>query len=127
VVLFTGDGSFRMNCAEMATLTCYGLPVLIVIVNNHVLGMVRQWQSLFYEKRYSETVLDRPPDFCKLAAAYGVEGFSAASEEAFEAVLDRAFKVLRQGKPALIEAVIDMDEMVLPMVPGGTPIDEQIM
>ena len=115
-----------MNCAEMATLKKYGIPVLIVLLNNRVLGMVRQWQTLFYERRYAETVLDRPPDFVKLAAAYGLAGFSAESEEAFEVTLDAAVKQLQRGESVLLEAVIDSDEMVLPMVPGGKPIDEQI-
>jgi acetolactate synthase-1/2/3 large subunit len=127
VVLFTGDGSFRMNCGEMATLSVYRIPVLIVIINNHVLGMVRQWQHLFYEERYAETVLDRPPDFVKLAEAYGLPGLRAATEADFQAALDRALEVLASGGPALIEALIDRDEKVLPMVPGGKPIDEQIM
>jgi acetolactate synthase-1/2/3 large subunit len=127
VVLFTGDGSFRMNCAEMATLVRYRIPVLIVIFNNHVLGMVRQWQYLFYDGRYSETVLDRPPDFVKLADAYGLSGYRAGDEETFRAALGKAAADLAGGKPALIEALIDMDEKVLPMVPGGKPIHEQIL
>jgi acetolactate synthase-1/2/3 large subunit len=127
VVLFTGDGCFRMNCAELATLAYYRLPVLVVILNNGVLGMVRQWQNLFYEKRYSETALDRPPDFVKLAAAYGIGAFSAGSEESFAVSLDAAIRLITEGKPALIDARIDIDEMVLPMVPGGKPIDEQIL
>jgi acetolactate synthase-1/2/3 large subunit len=127
VALFTGDGSFRMNCAEMATLVRYRIPVLIVIFNNRVLGMVRQWQYLFYEGRYSETVLDRPPDFVKLAGAYGLSGYRAGDEETFHAALDKAAADLSASKPALIEALIDMDEKVLPMVPGGKPIHEQIL
>jgi acetolactate synthase-1/2/3 large subunit len=127
VALFTGDGSFRMNCAEMATLVRYRIPVLIIIFNNRVLGMVRQWQYLFYEGRYSETVLDRPPDFVKLADAYGLSGYRAADEETFHAALDKAAADLAAGKPALIEALIDIDEKVLPMVPGGKPIHEQIL
>jgi len=127
VVLFTGDGSFRMNCAEMATLEAYGLGVLIVVMNNGTLGMVRQWQSLFHGKRYSETTLARPPDFVKLAAAYGIAGFQAGSEEALEITLDKAASLLAQGKSALLDAAIDIDEMVLPMVPSGKPIDEQIL
>jgi acetolactate synthase-1/2/3 large subunit len=126
-VLFTGDGCFRMNCGELATLKNYGVPVLIVICNNHVLGMVRQWQSLFYEGRYAETTLDRPPDFVKLADAYGLPGYRAADETSFMEVLDRALKDIADGSAAVIEAVIDRDEKVLPMVPGGRPIDEQIM
>ncbi|MDR0590217.1 MAG: biosynthetic-type acetolactate synthase large subunit [Spirochaetaceae bacterium] len=125
--LFTGDGSFRMNCAEMATIASYGLPILILIFNNRTLGMVRQWQSLFYEERYAETTLDRPPDFVKLAGAYGFSGYRADNEDAYRAVLDKALKELDQGRAALIDAHIDQDEKVLPMVPGGKPIDEQIL
>jgi acetolactate synthase-1/2/3 large subunit len=127
VVLFTGDGSFRMNCAEMATLTNYRVPLLIVIINNRVLGMVRQWQNLFYEERYAETTLDRPPDFCKLADAYGLAGYRAENEPAFADALSAALSDIAAGRSALIEALIDRDEKVLPMVPGGKPIDEQIL
>jgi acetolactate synthase-1/2/3 large subunit len=127
VVLFTGDGSFRMNCAELSTLVNYGLPLLIVIFNNRVLGMVRQWQTLFYDSRYAETTLDRPPDFVRLAEAYGLSGYSAVDEPSFLAALDAALRDLAQGRPALIDAHIDSDEKVLPMVPGGKAIDEQIL
>ncbi|MDR3145347.1 MAG: biosynthetic-type acetolactate synthase large subunit [Treponema sp.] len=127
VVLFTGDGSFRMNCGELATLNSYGVPLLIVIFNNRVLGMVRQWQNLFYEERYSETILDRPPDFVKLADAYGLPGYRAADDASFGAALDGAMKDIAGGRASLIEALLDQDEMVLPMVPGGKPIDEQIL
>ncbi|GHV95359.1 acetolactate synthase [Spirochaetia bacterium] len=128
VVLFSGDGCFRMNCAEMATLVRYKLPILIIIFNNRTLGMVRQWQNFFYEGRYSETDLDdRGPDFIKLADAYGVPAFRATDEAAFLDALHQSLTVLVSGKPALIEAIIDKDERVVPMVPGGKPIDEQIM
>jgi acetolactate synthase-1/2/3 large subunit len=127
VALFTGDGSFRMNCAEMATLVAYRIPLLIVIFNNRTLGMVRQWQYLFYEKRYSETTLDRPPDFIKLADAYGIPAYRAENEAAFFESLERAAAGIANGHAALIEAVIDSDEKVLPMVPGGKPIHEQIL
>lgn len=127
VVLFTGDGSFRMNCAEMATLAAYRIPLLIVIFNNRALGMVRQWQRLFYEGRYSETTLDRPPDFVKLADAYGVSAYHAENEAAFFDALEKAASDIAAGRSALIEAVIDSDEKVLPMVPGGKPIHEQIL
>jgi acetolactate synthase-1/2/3 large subunit len=126
-VLFTGDGSFRMNCGELATAKNYGVPLLIVICNNRVLGMVRQWQNLFYESRYAETTLDRPPDFVKLADAYGLPGYRAADEASFISALDRALKDIAGGSAAVLEAIIDQDEKVLPMVPGGRPIDEQIM
>jgi acetolactate synthase-1/2/3 large subunit len=127
VALFTGDGSFRMNCAEMATLTAYRIPLLIVIFNNRTLGMVRQWQRLFYEGRYSETTLDRPPDFVKLADAYGIAGYRAENEAAFCDALEKAAQDNAAGCSALIDAVIDSDEKVLPMVPGGKPIHEQIL
>jgi acetolactate synthase-1/2/3 large subunit len=89
--------------------------------------MVRQWQNLFYEERYAETVLDRPPDFVKLARAYGLPGYRADTEADFQAALDQAMEDLSSGGPALIEALIDRDEKVLPMVPGGKPLDEQIL
>jgi acetolactate synthase-1/2/3 large subunit len=128
VVLFTGDGSFRMNSAELATLTAYQLPVLIVIFNNRTLGMVRQWQHFFFGSRYSETGLDnRPPDFIKLGEAYGVAGRRAGDEASFVSALDESLKETAAGRPALLEALIDTDERVLPMVPGGKPVDEQIM
>jgi acetolactate synthase-1/2/3 large subunit len=128
VVLFTGDGCFRMNCAEMATVMRYNLPLLVIIFNNRTLGMVRQWQNFFYEGRYSETDLDdRGPDFIKLAEAYGVPAFRSDSETSFAESLKQGIAHNKAGRPALIEAIIDKDERVVPMVPGGKPIDEQIM
>jgi acetolactate synthase-1/2/3 large subunit len=127
VVLFTGDGSFRMNCGELATLAAYKLPMIVIIFNNKTLGMVRQWQNLFYEQRYSETTLERPPDFVKLADAYGIPGYRAVNEKRFISALDAAFDSVKAGGAALIEAAIDIDEMVLPMVPGGKPIDEPLL
>jgi acetolactate synthase-1/2/3 large subunit len=127
VVLFTGDGCFRMNCAEMATLTTYKIPVLIIVFNNSTLGMVRQWQSFFYESRYSETDLPSQPDFVKLADAYGLPGYRAADRASFLEALDAAAADLAGGRAALIDARIDRDEKVLPMVPSGRPIDEQIL
>jgi acetolactate synthase-1/2/3 large subunit len=127
VALFTGDGCFRMNSGELATIRNYDLPVLVVIFNNHALGMVRQWQSLFYEGRYAETDLDRPPVFAALAGAYGVSAFRADNPVSFSDALEKAAACLAEGKPAIIDAHIDRDEKVLPMVPGGQPIDEQIL
>jgi acetolactate synthase-1/2/3 large subunit len=124
VVHIAGDGSFRMNCAELATISHYDLPILIVIMNNGTLGMVRQWQNMFYQGRYSQTTLDRPPDFVKLADAYGVRGFRARNEGEFRAALDAALSV---RKPALVECILDIDEKVLPIVPSGKPIDELIL
>jgi acetolactate synthase I/II/III large subunit len=124
VVHIAGDGSFRMNCNELATISHYGLPILIIVMNNGTLGMVRQWQTMFYQGRYSETTLDRPPDFVKLADAYGVRGYRAGSEVEFTQALEAA---LSERRPALIECLLDLDEKVLPMVPSGKPIDELIL
>jgi acetolactate synthase-1/2/3 large subunit len=124
VVHIAGDGSFRMNCNELATISHYDLPILIVVMNNGTLGMVRQWQNMFYKGRYSQTTLDRGPDFVKLADAYGIRGFRARNEGEFLAALDAA---LSQRKPALLECILDIDEKVLPMVPSGKPIDELIL
>lgn len=127
VVLFTGDGSFKMNHGEMATLSAYRIPVLIVIFKNGVLGMVRQWQTLFFGARYAETDLSDYPDFVKLADAYGIAGFRAKDGDSFLKALSSASAELAKGRPALIEAAIDKDENVLPMVPSGEPIDRQIL
>lgn len=126
VALFTGDGSFRMNSGELATVGGCGTALLIIIFNNHVLGMVRQWQSLFYGERYAETSLDRPPDFVKLAGAYGLPGYRAEDEASFLRALDAAMEAVSAGQTALIDAVIGRDERALPMVPRGAPLDEQI-
>ena len=124
VVLCTGDGCFRMNCHELATVEHYQVPVITVIFNNRTLGMVRQWQHLIYGERYSQTDLDRGPDFVKLAEAYGIDGARAATQPEFEAVLKQA---LDSGKPWVIECAIDKDAMVHPMVPGSTPITDFLL
>jgi acetolactate synthase-1/2/3 large subunit len=124
VVAFVGDGGFRMNMNELATIARYGLPICIVLMNNGVLGMVRQWQRFFYGERYSETELDRPPDFMKLAEAFGIAGRRASSGPEFA---QAAKEAIGSGKPYLIEARIDRDALVLPMVAPGSPIDEQML
>lgn len=124
VVHIAGDGSFRMNCNELATIQHYNLPVIIIVANNGTLGMVRQWQNLFYDKRFSETTLDRGPDFIKLAAAYDIRGFRATTRETFVEAFAAA---VSERKPALIDCYMDIDEMVMPMVPSGKPIDEVMM
>ena len=124
IVHIAGDGSFRMNCNELATIAHYKLPIVIVIVNNGALGNVRMWQRLFYGKRFSQTTLDFGPDWIKLADAYGIKGYRTSNAKEFAKVFDEAFK---SQKPAVIDAKVDMDEMVLPMVPGGKPIFSQIM
>lgn len=124
VVHIAGDGSFRMNCNELATIQHYNLPIVIIVVDNHALGNVRMWQRLFYGKRFSQTTLDFGPDWCKLADAYGVKGYKASNAKEFEKVFKEAFEA---KKPAVIDAEVDIDEMVLPMVPGGKPIYDMIM
>jgi acetolactate synthase-1/2/3 large subunit len=124
VVAFAGDGSFRMNCNELATIQHYNLPIIIVIFDNGTLGNVRLWQTLFYEKRYSQTTLDFGPDWVKLADAYGIEGYKAKTEAEFKKAFDAALKA---NKPAVIDAKIDIDEMVLPMIPPGKPIDQLML
>jgi len=119
VIHTTGDGCFRMNCHELCTVEHYDLPVITVIFNNGCLGMVRQWQNLIYKQRFSETTLDRGPDFVKLAEAYGLNGYRVTNRTEME----QAFKAaLASGKGCVIDAVLDTDEMVRPMVPGGAHI-----
>lgn len=123
-VLITGDGSFGMNLNELATAVSTGAPVITVIMNNGVLGMVRQWQTLFYNKHYSNTVLDRKTDFVKLAQAFGADGYRAENIAEFESAFKTAFE---KGAPAVIDCLIDKDEFVLPMTPPGGSIDDIIV
>ncbi len=118
-VACVGDGGFRMNCNELATAQHYGIPVIVVIFNNGTLGMVRQWQHLLYGERYSQTDLDRGPDFVKLAGAYGIQGARAKDRREFEEVFRRA---VDSRAPWVIECAIHKDAMVHPMVSGGSPI-----
>lgn len=118
VVLTTGDGCFRMNCHELSTMEHYGLPVIICIFDNRTLGMVRQWQTLIYDKRYSQTDLDRGPDFVKLAEAYGLPGYRVTNQDEFEAAFQAA---MDGGRGAVIDCMIDKDAKVHPMVNGGDP------
>jgi len=120
VALVTGDGSFRMNLTELSTIAYYNIPVIVVIFNNGTLGMVRQWQTLFFGHRYSQTTLDRGPDFMKLADAYGLSGTRVDNMTDFTAAYEQAVKAC---KPCIIECVLDIDEMVAPMVAPGSPID----
>lgn len=122
-VLITGDGSFGMNLNELATAVTYNTPVVIVIMNNGVLGMVRQWQTLFFGKRYSNTVLDRKTDFVKLSEAFGLSGVRVSTAEEFRSAFETAMK---HDGPYLIDLLIDKDELVLPMLPPGGSIDDII-
>jgi acetolactate synthase-1/2/3 large subunit len=123
-VLFTGDGSFHMNLNELATAVSNNLPLVIVVMNNGVLGMVRQWQTLFFEKRYSSTTLNRKTDFVKLAEAFGATGYRISSKNELSSVMEKAFKT---DGPVLIDAIIDRDEKVLPMIPPGGTINDIIL
>lgn len=122
-VLITGDGSFGMNLNELATAVTYNTPVVIVLMNNGVLGMVRQWQTLFFGQRYSNTVLERKTDFVKLAEAFGAVGERISTIEEFRDAFERGMKA---DGPYLIDVPIDMDEFVLPMLPPGGSIEDII-
>ena len=121
VINIAGDGCFRMNMNELATAVRQKLPLIEVIMNNHVLGMVRQWQTLFYQEHYSATVLDDGVDYVKLAEAMGAEARRVTTREEFEAAFAEA---LRCDKPFVIDAIIDSDDKVWPMVAPGAPINE---
>jgi acetolactate synthase-1/2/3 large subunit len=116
-----GDGCFRMNMNELATASRYNIPIIQVVINNHVLGMVRQWQTLFYGKRYSQTVLNDKVDFCKVAEALGCAAIRVTEKEEMEPALEKAIAL---KAPVLIECVIPEDDKVFPMVPAGAPITE---
>ncbi|MCM1187212.1 MAG: biosynthetic-type acetolactate synthase large subunit [Lachnoclostridium sp.] len=116
-----GDGCFRMNMNELATASRYNIPIIQVVINNHVLGMVRQWQTLFYGKRYSQTVLNDKVDYCKVAEALGCAAIRVSTKEEVAPAIERAIAL---KAPVLIECVIPEDDKVFPMVPAGAPISE---
>lgn len=124
VIDIAGDGSIQMNIQELATAVQYKLPVKVAILNNRFLGMVRQWQEFFYEKRYSYTCMDVAPDFVKLADAYGAVGFRAEKPEDVVPVIKEALKV---NKPVLMDFRIDREEDVYPMVPAGQPLNKMLL
>lgn len=121
VIHVAGDGSFRMNCNELCTEQYYDIPVITFIFDNQTLGMVRQWQNLIYHKNFSETTLDRGPDFVKLAEAYGLRGWRVNNQKDLEAAIREAMEC---GKGCVIDCVLDIDEMVRPMVGGGSHITD---
>ena len=123
-VLFTGDGSFGMNLNELATAVSEKLPLTVVVLNNKRLGMIRQWQSLFFENHFMATVLDRATDFVKLADAFGAEGYRAENMDELNTALDKAFSM---ETPCVIECIIPSDENVLPMVPPNGSLDNMIV
>lgn len=116
-----GDGCFRMNMNELATASRYGIPIIQVVINNHVLGMVRQWQTLFYGKRYSQTVLNDKVDFCKVAEALGCAAIRVTTKEEVAPAIEKAIAL---KAPVLIECMIPEDDKVFPMVPAGAPISD---
>jgi acetolactate synthase-1/2/3 large subunit len=123
-VLVTGDGSFGMSLHELATAVTHNVPIVIIIMNNGVLGMVRQWQTLFYKKHYSNTVLNRKSDFVKIAKAFGADGESVSDLNELESALERAFSY---HGTYVLDCKIDKDEFVLPMLPPGGSMDEIIL
>lgn len=123
-VLITGDGSFGMCLNELATAVTYNVPVVILILNNGVLGMVRQWQTLFFDKHYSNTVLNRKTDFVALARAFGADGEAVSDADELDSALTRAFNY---NGPYVIDCAIDKDEFVLPMLPPGGSMDDIIV
>jgi len=124
VIDIAGDGSIQMNIQELGTAVQFGLPVKIIILNNGYLGMVRQWQELFYQKRYTWTCLECAPDFVKLADAYGAAGYRIETEDEVESVLREAF---HNGRPTLIDVKVNPEEGVYPMVPAGAPLKEMLL
>ena len=124
VLHVTGDGSFRMNCNELATEQYYKMPIITLLFNNSTLGMVRQWQHLIYKEHYSQTTLDRGPDFTKLAEAYGLHGRRVTDEATLRKVLTEAVNSRADGLGWVIDCRIDIDEMVRPMVGGGSYISD---
>jgi acetolactate synthase-1/2/3 large subunit len=123
VVNVAGDGSFRMNCNELATIARYRLPVVILLMNNHTLGMVRQWQTLFFDKHYSETTLDTDINWVALASAYGVKGMRIRREDDPKPILQAALDL---GEAVVIDCEIPVDDKVYPMVAPGASIDDML-
>ena len=122
-VLVTGDGSFHMNLNELCTAVSQNLPLVILLMDNNTLGMVRQWQTLFYGKRYSQTTLDRKTDYVKLAEAFGAKGYVIAGDADVEPILKKAFA---EKMPVLVDCKIGIDDKVLPMIPPGKTFDDII-
>ena len=123
VVLVSGDGSFHMNLQELTTLASYNLPIVVLVMNNKVLGMVRQWQKLFYGRRFSATDPHRKTDFVKLAEAFGCKGMRIATAGDIEPVLQAA---LAAGGPVVVDCQISPDANVLPMIPSGGTVHDMI-
>ena len=124
VVCVDGDGCFQMTCQELATSVLEGLPIVVVIVNNGWLGMVRQWQEMFYDERFAQTHLTHQvPDYAQLAEAYGCAGFTLSSDDELESVLEEA---LHCGRTAVVDARCDPEEKCFPMIPAGAAATDVI-
>lgn len=123
VINVAGDGSFKMNCNELATIARYRLPIVILIMNNQTLGMVRQWQTLFFDSHYSETTLDTPIDWVALANAYGIKGMRIGLDQDAKALLEEAFAL---NEAVVIDCEIPTDEKAYPMVAPGASIEEML-
>lgn len=120
-VNIAGDGCFRMNMNELATASRYNIPIIQIVINNHVLGMVRQWQTLFYDKRYSQTVLTDKVDFIKVSEGLGCEAIRVTKREEVGPAIEKAIAL---KKPVVIECMIEEDDKVFPMVPAGAAISD---
>ena len=125
VIDIAGDGSIQMNIQELIVAVQYRLPVIIAILNNGFLGMVRQWQQHFYDKRYSHTCIKCAPDFVKLAEAYGAEGIRIDSPDKVEAAINKALSIT--DRPIILDFLVDPEENVYPFMPAGKTINETIM
>lgn len=125
VVNITGDGCFHMNMQELSTAAKEELPIIDIVINNNVLGMVRQWQRLFYDERFSFTTLDKKTNYDMLAEGLGASGFTVTNIDEFKAALKEALSLT--DKPSVINCIINSDASVLPMVPGGQSIEEPIL
>lgn len=123
-VLVTGDGSFRMNCNELATVRKHNLPIIILLFNNSTLGMVRQWQKLFQKEKYSETDIGNEVNYVKLAEAYNIDGHIARSLSDFKAIFDN---IADKNEPVLIECILNKDDCVYPIIPAGAGVEESIL
>ena len=121
VINIAGDGCFRMNMNELATAVRCQIPLVELVLNNHVLGMVRQWQTLFYKQRYSNTILQDGVDFVKVAEAMGADGIRITSKEEVVPALEKA---LKNPRPIVVDCQIDSDQKVFPMVPAGANIED---
>lgn len=124
VIDIAGDGSIQMNIQELATAVQFKLPVKIVILNNKYLGLVRQWQELFHEKRYTWSHMDYAPDFVKLAEAYGAAGYRITKEEEVDDILKKTF---RNNKTTIVDVQVNPEECVYPMVPAGAPLKDMLL